>query len=73
MGPVSAEITIDAPRERILHAAQSLFHDVEPATELGIPTIWINRLGEPGDLRPDVTLTGVADLADALDSLVPVR
>lgn len=56
-----------------VHVAQSLFHDVEPATELGIPTIWINRLGEPGDLRPDVTLTGVADLADALDSLVPVR
>lgn len=56
-----------------VHVAQSLFHDVEPATELGIPTIWINRLGEPDDPRPTLTLTGVAGLADALDSLVPVR
>jgi 2-haloacid dehalogenase len=56
-----------------VHVAQSLFHDVEPAKELGIPTIWINRLAEPDDPRPNITLTGVADLADALDSLVPQR
>ena len=53
-----------------VHVAQSLFHDIEPASELGIPTIWINRLGEPDDPRPTLTLTGVAELADALDSLV---
>jgi 2-haloacid dehalogenase len=56
-----------------VHVAQSLFHDVEPATELGIPTIWINRLGEPDDPRPNATLTGLGDLADALDALVPAR
>jgi 2-haloacid dehalogenase len=56
-----------------VHVAQSLFHDVEPATELGIPTIWINRLGEQDDPRPSVTLTDVAGLAGALDSLVPAR
>ncbi len=54
-----------------VHVAQSLFHDVAPATELGIPSIWINRLNEPDDPRPNVTLTGVNVLADALDSLVP--
>jgi 2-haloacid dehalogenase len=54
-----------------VHVAQSLFHDVAPATELGIPSIWINRLDEPEDPRPNVTLTGVNVLADALDSLVP--
>ncbi len=54
-----------------VHVAQSLFHDVAPATELGIPSIWINRLDEPDDPRPNVTLTGVNVLADALDSLVP--
>ena len=54
-----------------VHVAQSLFHDVAPATELGIPSIWINRLNEPEDPRPNVTLTGVNVLADALDSLVP--
>jgi len=54
-----------------VHVAQSLFHDIEPARELGIPSIWINRLDEPDDPRPNVTLTGVYVLADALDSLVP--
>jgi 2-haloacid dehalogenase len=54
-----------------VHVAQSLFHDIAPATELGIPSIWINRLGEPEDPRPNVTLGGVAVLADALDALVP--
>jgi len=54
-----------------VHVAQSLFHDIQPASELGIPAIWINRLDEPDDPRPNVTLTGVHVLADALDSLVP--
>jgi 2-haloacid dehalogenase len=56
---------------RHVHVAQSLFHDIAPATELGIPTIWVNRLDEPEDARPNVTLSGVHVLADALDSLVP--
>jgi 2-haloacid dehalogenase len=54
-----------------VHVAQSLFHDIAPAAELGIPSIWINRLGEPDDPRPNVTLPGVHVLADALDSVVP--
>lgn len=32
---------------RWLHAAQSYFHDVQPARALGIPCAWINRKGEP--------------------------
>ena len=56
---------------RHVHVAQSLFHDIVPASELGIPTIWINRQDEPEDSRPTVTLPGVATLADALDALVP--
>jgi len=31
------------PKERILHTAQSLFHDHVPAKELGLATAWINR------------------------------
>ena len=62
-----------ADRRGHVHVAQSLFHDIQPASELGIPSIWINRLGDPADPRPDLTLTGVADLADALDSLVPAE
>lgn len=28
------------------HVAQSLFHDIEPATTLGLSTVWVNRKGE---------------------------
>jgi 2-haloacid dehalogenase len=54
-----------------VHVAQSVFHDIAPAAALGIPSIWINRLGEPDDARPERTLSGVAHLADALDAVVP--
>lgn len=54
-----------------VHVAQSHFHDVVPAQALGIPTIWINRLGESGDPRPSRELPGLTGLADALDDLVP--
>ncbi len=63
--------TTGADRRGHVHVAQSLFHDIQPANELGIPSIWINRLGETADLRPTLTLTGVGELADALDSLIP--
>jgi 2-haloacid dehalogenase len=34
---------------RLLHAAQSLFHDHIPAKRAGLPTVWINRRhGRPG-------------------------
>ena len=35
--------TLDVPRERILHVAQSLFHDHVPAKELGLTTVWVDR------------------------------
>jgi 2-haloacid dehalogenase len=35
--------TAGVPAARWLHAAQSLFHDVAPARELGLTTIWVNR------------------------------
>ena len=54
-----------------VHVAQSLFHDIAPASELGLQTVWINRLDEPEDPRPTRTLAGVARLADTLDELVP--
>ena len=53
-----------------VHVAQSLYHDIAPAGELGIQSIWINRLGEPDDDRPARTLGSLAGLADALDDLV---
>jgi 2-haloacid dehalogenase len=53
-----------------VHVAQSLFHDIAPTRELGIPSVWINRLGEPEDDRPDRTLASLTGLADTLDEIV---
>ena len=60
-----------ADPSRHVHVAQSVYHDIVPATELGLLSIWINRLDEPADPRPSRTLPDVARLADALDELVP--
>ncbi len=35
------------PADEIIHAAQSRFHDIIPARDLGISTAWINRYNEP--------------------------
>ena len=34
---------IEEPRDRILHVAQSLFHDHVPAKALGMTSVWIDR------------------------------
>src|SRR5215470_12448587 len=39
---------IEIPRERILHVAQSLFHDHVTAKRLGLSTVWIDRRGGRG-------------------------
>src|SRR5258705_6746990 len=67
--------TDGVPRERILHVAQSLFHDHAPAKRLGMTTIWIDRRhGRPGtgatppaDAKPDARFTSMADFAAAAD------
>jgi 2-haloacid dehalogenase len=54
-----------------VHVAASLFHDIAPATELGIPSVWINRLGEmPTTERPDAELPDLSGLAQALDRVL---
>lgn len=53
-----------------LHAAQSWFHDVVPASALGIPVAWINRKGEPrpNGPTPEVEVRDLAELAEWLRS-----
>ena len=34
---------LGVPRDRVLHVAQSLYHDIEPARDLGIRSVWVNR------------------------------
>jgi 2-haloacid dehalogenase len=60
-----------ADRGRHVHVAQSHFHDVVPARDLGIPSIWINRLGERAEPAPDRELQDLSGLAATLDELVP--
>ena len=54
-----------------VHVAASHFHDVVPATELGLKTIWINRLGEELEPEPTRELPNLSALAEALDELAP--
>jgi FMN phosphatase YigB (HAD superfamily) len=52
-----------------VHVAASHFHDVVPASQLGIPTVWINRLAESGDPAPTRELTDLAHLPETLAEL----
>ncbi|UCC49610.1 MAG: HAD-IA family hydrolase [Gemmatimonadota bacterium] len=57
---------VDGRRERLLHAAQSYFHDIQPACELGLSAVWVNRKAEqpedgPQPLHEVTDLTSLAD------------
>jgi 2-haloacid dehalogenase len=61
------------PRERILHVAQSLFHDHAPAKALGLSTVWIDRRHDrpgsgatpPASATPDARFPDMASFAAA--------
>jgi 2-haloacid dehalogenase len=65
--------TIGVPRERLLHVAQSLFHDHVPAKQLGLRTAWIDRRAgregsgatPPASASPDYTFPDMESFADA--------
>jgi len=51
-----------------LHVAESLFHDIGPANQLGISSVWVNRAGQGGATRrteavPDLVVPDLATLA----------
>ena len=62
---------VGLPPARILHVAQSLFHDHVPAKRLGLSTVWVNRRGDrPGfgatpaaEATPDLVVPDMATLA----------
>lgn len=54
-----------------VHVGASVFHDIAPARELGLKSIWINRIGESSSDPPTRELPDLERLPDTLDELVP--
>src|SRR5271157_287516 len=59
------------PRARLLHVAESLYHDVVPARSLGIATVWVNRRqGKAAaatklvNVKPDLDVPDISRLAE---------
>jgi 2-haloacid dehalogenase len=63
---------------KLLHVAQSLFHDHVPAKRVGLPTVWINRRHDrpgwgatpapPAEVTPDWQFPSMAGFAAAVDA-----
>ena len=60
-----------ADRARHVHVAASLFHDIVPSVELGLRSVWVNRLGETADPVPTREIEDLSALPDVLDAIVP--
>jgi 2-haloacid dehalogenase len=68
---------LGVPRDRLLHVAQSLFHDHVPAKREGLSSVWINRRAgrdgwgatpEPaGEWSYQLEFSSMASFADAVD------
>jgi len=63
------------PKEKILHVAQSLHHDIRPANEIGLTTVWVNRrAGKEGsgataaaEAQPDFEVPDLRSLVEAVE------
>jgi 2-haloalkanoic acid dehalogenase type II len=54
---------------RLLHAAQSYFHDVVPASQMSIPVVWVNRKNnqiDEGGPNPTYQVRDLTELANYL-------
>src|SRR5580698_4095452 len=64
---------IGVPAHRVLHAGQSVYHDVIPAQSLGLATVWVNRPSSRSGIgavkaaegHPDLQVSSLAELAAA--------
>jgi 2-haloacid dehalogenase len=62
---------IGVPAHRVLHVAQSVYHDVVPAKSLGLATVWVNRPSARTGVgavkavegKPDLQVSSLAELA----------
>jgi 2-haloacid dehalogenase len=68
---------VGLPPARILHVAQSLFHDHVPAKRLGLCTVWVDRRGAlpgfgatpPAEATPNLIVPDMATLASLATSV----
>src|SRR5256884_8625521 len=68
---------IAVPPQKILHVAQSLYHDIAPARTLGLSTVWVNRrhakpgfgATPPAQAQPDLEVPDMRTLAEQIGVL----
>ena len=53
---------IGLPPERVLHVACSVYHDIVPASSLGLSTVWVNRRADKEGRGAEPAASGKADL-----------
>jgi 2-haloacid dehalogenase len=62
-----------AERNAHVHVGASIYHDIEPAAQLGLRAVWINRLGEESDAAREAELKDLSRLPEVVESLVPAE
>jgi 2-haloacid dehalogenase len=65
---------IGVPKTKILHVAQSIYHDIVPASSLGLTTVWVSRrhglagfgATKPAQGKPDLEVPDLASLVSMM-------
>lgn len=65
------EKSFGATRDTWVHVAEGYFHDMQPAHELNIPRVWINRQGLTDD--PSITDVVLPDLTNVVRAVEQVN
>ncbi len=67
------------PHDKILHVAQSLYHDIAPCNALGVATVWVNRrkgkegfgATSPAEAKPTFVVRDLLELWDLIEGKRP--
>ena len=54
--------TMGISADKLLHVAQSIYHDIVPATSMGISTVWVNRRHDKTGFGATLPATSEPDL-----------